>query len=58
MKPIIIIISSSSTISIIVSCHKPFFLVLYFSWTSSDPHLSDFKFNTAVLSVLCLMSQV
>jgi hypothetical protein len=30
----------------------------YFSWTSSDPHRSGFKFHTAVLSVLCVMFQV
>ena len=30
----------------------------YFSWTSGDPHLSGFKFHTAVLSVLCVMFQV
>ena len=29
----------------------------YFSWTSSDPHRSDFKLHTAVLSVLCVMFQ-
>jgi hypothetical protein len=27
----------------------------YFSWTSGDPHRSDFKLHTAVLSVLCVM---
>ena len=30
----------------------------YFSWTNGDPHRSGFKFQTAVLSVLCAMFQV
>ena len=27
----------------------------YFSWTNNDPHRSGFKFQTAVLSALCVM---
>ena len=31
----------------------------YFSpWTNSDPHRPDFKFQTGVLSILCVMFQV
>jgi hypothetical protein len=30
----------------------------YFSWTNGDPHRSGFKFQTAVLSVLCVMFQI
>jgi hypothetical protein len=30
----------------------------YFSWTSGDPHRSGFKFQTVILSVLCVMFQV
>jgi heme/copper-type cytochrome/quinol oxidase subunit 2 len=27
----------------------------YFSWTSSNPHRSGFKFHIAVISVLCVI---
>jgi hypothetical protein len=30
----------------------------YFSWTSGDPRRSGFQFQTAILSMLCVMFQV
>jgi hypothetical protein len=27
----------------------------YFFWINGDPHSSGFKFQTAILSVLCMM---
>jgi len=31
------------------------FTIWYFSWTNGDPHHSGFKFQTAVLPILCVM---
>ena len=42
-------------ILILVKVFSPRFL---FSWTNGDPHRSGFNFQTAVLSVLCVMFQV
>jgi hypothetical protein len=41
---------------VVVSCH--ILSSWYFPWTSGAPHHSHFKFHTAVLSVLCVISQV
>ena len=46
------------TIIIMLSPVTGLFSLYFSSWTNGDPHRSGFKFQTAVLSVLCVMFQV
>ena len=52
---IIILLLSSSSSSSSSSSVSQAFSHWYFSWTIGDPPRSNFKFHTAVLSVLCAM---
>jgi len=53
-RPLFSSSSSSSSSSLLSQAFPP----CYFSWTNGDPHLSGFKFQTAALSVLCIMFPV